>query len=472
MSSGYIAKDKEINLLYPDSQAMFRKLVETIKIGIYMADAQGTLFYVNQAFVEMLGYSSKDELLSRNLAKELYAHPADRETFLKAMAEHGGYIQDYQVKNLRKDGSVAILSATSNFIRNDRGDIIGVEGVVHDITDKKQLEENLQFERNKLEQLLFFDEKVSSIHKLDDLVDFIVRKSTDILNARKCSLMLFDQTTKELCIRAAKGLDEEVIEKTRVRLGDPIAGIVAQQGENVLVNNIEYDKRFQRSNRNSYQSRSFMVASIKIAGKLLGVINVADKESSQGNIFTATDLKILSSITREAAVAIENAKLYKELEYLAVIDPMTSLCNYRCFVKDINTEIERSRRFGAPLSLMMIDIDNFKGYNDKHGHLEGDALLRKVAETIKQTLRSVDEVSRYGGDEFSVILPETTAAQAEGVGLKLLDAISKITLKEKVAISIGIAEYSNSLDRLELVSRADRALYRAKREGRNRVCLH
>ena len=120
----------------------------------------------------------------------------------------------------------------------------------------------------------------------------------------------------------------------------------------------------------------------------------------------------------------------------------------------------------------MLDIDNFKFYNDHHGHPEGDNLLRKIAETIKQTLRSVDEISRYGGDEFSVILPETSAEQAHGVALKLLEAVAKLQLKEKVGISIGIAEHNESLDRLELVSRADRALYRAKREGKNRVCLH
>ena len=134
MSSGYIAREKEINLLYPDSQAMFRNLVETLRVGIYMADGKGKLFYMNQAFVEMLGYSSKEELLGRSLAGELYAHPADREVFLKAMAEHGGVIKDHEVKNLRGDGSVALLSATSNFIRNGPGDIIRVEGVVHDIS--------------------------------------------------------------------------------------------------------------------------------------------------------------------------------------------------------------------------------------------------------------------------------------------------------------------------------------------------
>ena len=428
---------------------MFGKLVETLKKGVYMTDAVGTLFYVNPAFVEMLGYSSKEELLGRNLAKELYAHPADRDVFLKAMAEHGGYIKDYQVKNLRKDGTVAVLSATSNFIRNERGDIIGVEGVVHDITEKLRLEERLQFEKNKLEQLLFFDEKVGSIHKLDELVDFIVRKTVDILNIQKCSLMLFDHTTKELCIRAAKGLDEEIIEETRVRFGEPVAGLVARSGENILVTNIEYDKRFQHKNKNFYKSRSFMIASIKIAGKLLGVINVTDKNSPGDDVFTGNDLKILSSIAREAAVALENAKLYKELEYLSIIDPMTNLCNYRCFVKDLNTEIERSKRFNAPLSVLMIDIDNFKAYNDHHGHPEGDILLRKVAEAIKQALRSVDDVSRYGGDEFAVILPETSAEQAKGVGLKLLEAVSQLQLKEKASVSIGIAEHTDGLDRSE-----------------------
>ena len=466
-----IAQDKEINPLHSDTNQMFRKLVESVRSGVYIADAQGNLVYVNPAFVNMLGYSSKEEILGRNLAQELYAHPADREVFLKAMEEHGGYVRDYEVHNIRKDGTLAILSATSHFIRNDKGEVVGVEGIVQDITEKKKLEERLAFEKSKLEQILFFDEKISFMHKLDELVDFIVKKSAEILEARKCSLMFLDQQTRELCIKGALGLADEVIEKTRIKIGESIAGAVAQDGQALLVKNIEYDPRFGRKNREGYATRSFMIAPVRIENRLLGLVSVSDKNSPQETAFSETDLKILCSIVREAAVAIDNARLYKELEYLSSIDPITNLANYRCFTRTLDQEIRRLQRMPGQLSLLMIDIDNFKKYNDTFGHLEGDYLLKTVGEAMLRSLRSIDKVCRYGGDEFAVILPGTQAHQAKVVAEKMRKNVAELPAKIPITISIGIAEYKDHNDRLALITRADKALYQAKKEGKNRICF-
>ena len=184
--------------------------------------------------------------------------------------------------------------------------------------------------------------------------------------------MLFDEASNELCIKGAKGLSEEVITGTRVKLGDPIAGLVAKEGGEILVKNIEYDQRFERKSRPSYRSRSFMSASIKLNDRLIGVVNIADKHSTAEKQFSEVDLKVLCAIVRQAAVAIENAKLYRELEYLSVTDPLTNLWNYRCFVTSVDDEIQRFKRFSNGFSLLMVDVDNFKEYNDTLGHLEGD----------------------------------------------------------------------------------------------------
>ena len=460
---------KGINLWAADSEQIFRKLIEAVRVGVYIADAEGNLVYVNQAFVNMLGYFAKDEVIGRNLAKELYVNPEEREIFLKEMSKFG-FVRDYEVKNRRKDGSVAILSATSNFIYNETGDIIGVEGIVQDINEKKYLEQRLAFEKTKLEQILFFDEKVSSLHELNKVIDFIVQKSSEILEAEKCSIMILDEQTQELCIKGAKGLPEEIIEQTRVKLGEPIAGYVAKEGKAMLVRNIEYDKQFPRKNRDSYMTRSSMVAPIKINDQVIGVVNVADKNVKGITEFSDIDLKILEAIVREAAVAFDNAKLYKELQQLSILDPITRIGNYRYFVKTLDHEIDRIKRLGGKLCLLMVDIDEFKKYNDQYGHVAGDDLLRVVGETLRKALRSIDHVCRYGGDEFVVILSGIGSEQAKIVAEKIRKNITEINLKQRVTVSVGLAEYKDRFDRLELTTRADRVMYRAKREGKNTVC--
>ena len=466
--SAYIAQAREINLLFPEAEGMYRRLIESVRCGVYMADKRGTLFFVNQAFVNILGYTSKEEVLGLNLAAQLYVNPRDREVFLQKLAEKG-YVANYVVRNLRKDGSVVILSATSHFIRNEKGETIGVEGIVADITETVHLEEQLKKERLKLEEILGFDEKIYAIRKIDRLIDFVVKKAADILEARRCSIMLLDSNSDELCIQGAIGLDDDIIKNTRLKVGESIAGFVAKEKIPVLVKNIEYDPRFQRKNRDSHSSRSFMSVPIKLDDILIGVINLADKNGHEPAFFDELDFKILKDLAREVAVAIENVKLYKELSYLTVVDPLTHIRNYRYFTKSLEYEIERAERFDSPLCLLMIDIDDFKSYNDIFGHVAGDILLKELSDILGKNLRSIDILCRYAGDEFVVILPGTNIAGAKNTAEKMRKIIETTAFQRRITMSVGIAKYTPGMGRYELVLSADSALYQAKREGKNKV---
>lgn len=466
-----IFQSKAISLLFADASRLFRDLIESVQCGIYMADMDGKLFFVNAAFVHILGYDHRNELLGLSLARELYVDPRDREAFLKSM-EKTGFVRDYEIRNLRKDGVVVVLSVTSNYIRDEAGKVIGVEGIVYDVTEKKRLEERLLLEKNKLEQILGFDEGIATIHSLDQLVDFIVAKTGEILSARRCSLMLLDEKNSELCIRGAIGLPEELVANTRVKLGAPVAGMVASDGQAVLVPNIEYDQRFKRAGLPGYSSRSFISAPIKVNNKVIGVINAADKGEKGQEPFNELDLKILMAIVREGAVAIENAELYRELEFLSNEDSLTTLGNYRSFVRGLDHEINRAKRYAVALTVALLDIDHFKEVNDTFGHVKANEVLRRMSELFKNSLRSIDMVYRYGGDEFVVILPGTDVPETGMVMERLRLKVEQIFAREKVTLSIGIAGFQPELDRLALTFRADRAMYQAKKEGRNRVCVY
>ncbi len=476
----YIAKDKEINFAHQESQNIFRRLVERGRVGIFLADIKGYLFYVNHAFVRTLGYETKDHVLGKNLADIIFRTPGKRKEFLRILNETGS-VPDFELRVARSDNMEIVLSVTSNLIDDSEGRAVGVEGIVHDVTENNKLEGALLKEKQKLEQLLDFDETISSIKDFDEMVQCVVDQAAKILEVQKCSLMILDDQKKSLSIAGAQGLTKKVIQETEVQLGEMISGVVAQDGQPLLVRNIEYDRKFQRANKPTYSSRSFMIVPIKLGDKVAGVINVSDKivkndgdqtiKMSHEEAFDEVDLRVLCAIAREVSVAFENVKLYKELSSLAATDPVTDIYNYRQFSKSLDYEIKRCRRNNAPLCVIMIDIDDFKPYNDTFGHEEGDVLLKSLGQVFQEQLREVDIISRYAGDEFAIILPDTDIEGAQNASRKIQEAIDRFPFPKEVTLSFGIAGYVGEISQYQLILNADKALRRAKEEGKNRICV-
>lgn len=462
--SKIVAKEHEISLI--DAPNIHRHLIETLRSGIFLAEGRGRLIYVNHALLEILGYRIKDEVLGLHFADELLTDAQEKQTFLQRMYKTGT-VQDFDIRHARKDGCVSYLAITVNHIYNDQGQVIGTEGVVRDITDKKRLEKELLTEKHKLELILGFDEEIGTIREFEPLVDFVVEKTAVILEARRCSLMLMDQNGRELFIQGAKGLEEEVIKGCRVKVGEMVAGYVAQSRTPLLVKNIEYDERFQRSSRLYYFSRSFMSVPVVLEDKVIGVLNVTDKRTAEN--FNEIDLRILGAIGREVGIAVENSRIYKELSHLTITDPLTLIYNYRQFSKSLSFEIKRCQRIDGNLCLIMMDLDDFKLYNDTFGHLEGDALLKEIGRILKSQLRETDIVCRYAGDEFTVILPDITTAGARIAAEKIRQAVEGASFKTKVTVSLGIAAYTPGITPYDLILKADRALYQAKGAGKNHI---
>jgi diguanylate cyclase (GGDEF)-like protein len=164
---------------------------------------------------------------------------------------------------------------------------------------------------------------------------------------------------------------------------------------------------------------------------------------------------------------------------LAITDPLTGLANHRQFYDQLDREFRRAQRYGRPLTLLMLDLDRFKAFNDRHGHLAGDQALRETAEVLRQNARSVDILARYGGEEFAIILPETDIQRGAAHAERIRSAVAahvflnqETGLEHRVTVSIGVAALSPTLRKIEeLVHGADQALYRAKAAGRNRFEL-
>lgn len=188
--------------------------------------------------------------------------------------------------------------------------------------------------------------------------------------------------------------------------------------------------------------------------------------------FSETEIEFSLTLASQLAVAIENARLFEERSRLAITDELTGLYNHRYFYWVLQAEMNRAIRYRRSLSVILLDIDHFKQYNDRWGHLAGDEALRGLAEILKRNARDVDVVARYGGEEFAIILPETTLQQAGIHAERIRAAVEQHQFKDRFTSSLGVAAFAKGKERgEELVLMADQALYRAKAEGRNRVCL-
>ena len=216
----------------------------------------------------------------------------------------------------------------------------------------------------------------------------------------------------------------------------------------------------------------FLICPLWMQGKAAGAIivdNCVTKKSISDD-----DIKIFNMFTEQAIGAIKNSKDFESTLTQAHTDSLTSLWNYGYFQYKLDEELVKSSSDKSALSIMMIDVDNFKQFNDTYGHIQGDNALKQISENIKENCRKIDILCRYGGDEFSLILPSNSKKEAVLLGERIRKSMEKKEiLNYKFTVSIGISYFNNhSPDKLTLIKEADEALYEAKAKGKNKVILY
>lgn len=314
-----------------------------------------------------------------------------------------------------------------------------------------------------------FSESLRNIDA-DDLWIKLTQNAAEMLKAERASLMVFDERTNTLEIKALigglgrPGKDEIV--------GERVARLVFDKNKPIIVPDVTKTGLPPAAASRQYKTASFLSCPLSISGRTIGVMSFADKAS--GRPFDRSSLNLLQAIAPQIAVAIDRASLKEkagEFEQLSVTDALTGLLNRRYIEARLMEEVKRSNRHGFPMSFMMIDVDHFKSYNDQFGHPAGDVALKMVGQVIRETLRGADVAARFGGEEFSILLPQTTSEEAAMIGERIRANIAESPFPNRqVTASIGIASCSAELcSAVDLVSAADKALYEAKNGGRNRV---
>jgi len=340
--------------------------------------------------------------------------------------------------------------------------------------DDPRLDELARLERRHAELRLLYDtiRDLSSTLSVREVLDRLMGRALDHLDAEIGSILLL-RSDDRMRIVTARGLPADVVEETAVAIGDGISGYVARTGRSLLVSDVERDERFRRRNHERYYTSSFISAPLVHMGAVHGVINVNNKRSRDE--FYPADLNLLEALAGHASAALANAHRYEAVLERAQRDSLTGLSNHGHMWSTLKIEVERADRHGRALSLVMIDIDHFKAFNDRFGHPAGDEALCVLARVLEANSRSHDVVARYGGEEFAVILPETDVEGSLRYADKMRRAVEAARFEpgacQRLSISVGVATTgANASTAQELVEQADARLYRAKRAGRNCVC--
>ncbi len=312
---------------------------------------------------------------------------------------------------------------------------------------------------------------IGSELELEKVCDLIVEKVFKVINCNGCAIILIDEKGVRLQSEIGFGKNIRSVEFSKEM---PLIKYILSTKNKLFIGNIE-NSYFKYSIPKGEQTTSMICIPIIVKEEVKGIIYI---DSRKTNAFSSKHEYFLNILAHEISIAIERALNYEKIKMLTIVDELTGVYNRRKFDTDLRYSMNEAIRYVKSLSLLMIDIDHFKRYNDYHGHQMGDTILRQIGEVFIESKRTTDRIYRYGGEEFSVICSETSKESARIFAERLREAVSqkkfegegKIKPSGNLTISIGVSSFPFDATKLEqLIKYADDALYKAKAKGRNRV---
>ncbi len=343
------------------------------------------------------------------------------------------------------------------------------------VEERRRSEEETQKLLQEHQALYHVGLLLASSESPTEVFETIVAQATGLTSSPAGSLAVFDEKSAEMYLGASKGFSNRFGTQLRWKLrGGGLTSFILNHNAPVVIPDVTRYPGFDNPVMLKEGVRALVAVPLSAEGRIVGIIYVDDFEPRE---YSAREISILSLLSTYAAIAIERTKLLEETRLRSITDDLTRLYNHRHFMQMLNQEFERSVRYSRPLSLVMLDIDYFKKYNDTYGHLEGNVVLQQVSKLLARASRQVDVVARYGGEEFAIVMAETGKEDALASAERLRQTVEEHTFPREesqpggnLTISIGVASHpSDASTPLDLIAKADEALYRAKSEGRNKV---
>jgi diguanylate cyclase (GGDEF)-like protein len=311
---------------------------------------------------------------------------------------------------------------------------------------------------------------------LETILQTIMQKMAAYFEPATWSLLMLDEGSDELYYAAAVGKGCEHLNTLQLTSGESPARWVINHGAPLVIPDVARDPRVQHTSGLDFFEKecSAVCIPVRTGGKILGVIQMMNIDMQ---VYTRNEM-LLRTLADYAAIAVENARAVRRIQELSITDDCTGLYNARHLFSALSDEVHRSKRFGYEFTLLFLDLDHFKRVNDDHGHLVGSKLLGQVGNALRENLRLVDAAFRYGGDEFAILLPQTSKDAALLVARRLMSAfhtrpwLAAEGLPLDLRASIGVASFpADAASPQELVQRADEMMYQVKQAGRDNIAV-
>lgn len=369
-----------------------------------------------------------------------------------------------------RSGLICFYAITVNFvadhIRRSENRLLNLFNTLNKRTselEKMHVQLEMVYENSRI---------LAGIMDFDEIIEEILKIGEKVLDYPALGIMLVGPSDNLIYRGRLIGGQKNTKLKAVSAQAMELAYRVAREGEPVRVVDLTRRGDYERLLKSA---RSAMLVPMVTYGKTTGLLLA---ESPRQGAFEDQDERFLSVLARSAAMAMENAILHRKTEELTIIDDLTGVNNYRYFSEKIKEEKKRAVRYNQPLSLIMLDIDWFKRFNDDYGHEVGNQVLTGLVGVIKRGIRDVDILCRYGGEEFIIILPNTVEREAHKIAERIRTEVESAQFGGgdgipplRVTVSIGVSSFpENGLDHEELINAVDQAMYRAKGSGRNTVC--
>lgn len=308
---------------------------------------------------------------------------------------------------------------------------------------------------------------IASAKTSDEVCASVMKQIEQIFSPSNWSLLLYDQEKDELVFEVVVGQSNKILKGYRISAKTGIAGWIFSHKEGVIIDNVSDDPRFSKlvDGISDFETKSIVGVPLVVDGEAIGVIELVNKSS--GENFSSLEMKILSTIADFAAIAMERARYFNIIQQMSYQDPLTGVGNRRQLDEILAKEVERASRYDQSLALMVLDVDKFKLINDRYGHKAGDEVLKTLASILKNSVRGVDTVARFGGDEFAIIMPNTDEGLARKVQDRILAKVKALSSSsEELSFSISLGIKSGFGDEAKcLFEEVDSLMYRDK-EGK------
>ncbi len=363
------------------------------------------------------------------------------------------------------------MDVTYTPYRNEDDHVEGVVVSARDITELKQTEESLQRRLSQFDALRETMNRITSELDLDRLLRAILERATSLLDASNGQVLQYNPERNDLLVLACTNMEPDFSGNYQP-LTEHGTGMVVRSRQPLLIRDYQtWESRL--NNYAGFGAHAILLVPLLAGDQVLGIVSIGHTDPEKN--FDEIDVELLTLFAQQATIALKNARLFAEVQRLATTDSLTGLHNRRSFFDMAQRLYDHAIRYNRPLSAIMLDVDHFKQINDSFGHAIGDQVLRAMADTCIATLRTIDVVGRYGGEEFVFLLPETDQAGACLVAERLRHQVLAEPVQTEhgalaITVSLGVSEITATCRSLEqLIDFADQALYTAKQQGRNRV---